>query len=78
MRLGKSGKQNQRRAAIRRRFRIRMWQASRAWLTKDVADLRENFVGSFRGSIADVFEQMLYFLAFATDSALSTAFKWHC
>jgi hypothetical protein len=55
-----------------------MWQASRAWLTKDVADLRENFVGSFRGSIADVFEQMLYFLAFATDSALSTAFKWHC
>jgi hypothetical protein len=44
-----------------------MWLVSRDWPAKHLADLREDFVGSFRQSIEAAFEEMLYFLAFATD-----------
>jgi hypothetical protein len=47
-----------------------MWQATRDWPAKYGADLREDFGGSFRRSIEEVFDEMVYFLAFATDYAL--------
>ena len=39
--------------------------ASRKRPAKHVADLREEFLGSFRRSIEEVFKEMLHFLASA-------------
>jgi len=46
------------------------WEGARDWPAKYGADVREDFGGSFQRSIEEVFEEMVYFLAFATDYAL--------
>ena len=46
-----------------------MWEGTRDWPSKHGADLRQDFDGSFDRSIEAVFDEMVYYLAFATDYA---------
>jgi hypothetical protein len=45
------------------------WESIRDWPAKHGAALREDFDGSFERSTEEVFDEMVYFLAFATDYA---------
>jgi hypothetical protein len=46
-----------------------MWEGTRDWPAKYGAAMREACGGSFERSIEEVFDEMVYFLAFATDYA---------
>jgi hypothetical protein len=51
------------------------WDSIRDWPVKHGAHLRQNFEGRFQRSIEEVFDEMIYYLAFATDFALWSQLK---
>jgi hypothetical protein len=46
-----------------------MWEGTRDWPAKHGADIARDFAGSFDRSIEEVFDEVVYYLAFATDFA---------
>jgi hypothetical protein len=46
-----------------------MWEGVRDWPAKYGTDLKEDFDGAFERSIEEVYDEVVYFLAFATDYA---------